>query len=170
MVLSCFHTCCCLDGTAHHKYTLQEFFQDLKDVDRDNEVNRILGAFRLNPFEQLDLPFDATEADVKRQYRKVSLMVHPDKCKHPKAQDAFEIVGHAQKELRDADKTQELRAVLTAARGAYSDNLCLSAWGACVPWEHRSTNVCRATCVSWLGADAPVHHGLLLASRVRQVS
>lgn len=34
---------------------------------------RILGAFKLNPFEQLGLRFDATYEDIRRQYRKVGL-------------------------------------------------------------------------------------------------
>jgi DnaJ family protein C protein 8 len=68
----------------------QAFFSDVKEVDRDNEVNRILWAFKLNPFEKLNLRFDATPEDVKRQYRKLSLMVHPDKCKHPQASTAFD--------------------------------------------------------------------------------
>ena len=44
-------------------------------MDRANEVNRILGAFKLNPFEQLGLRFDATLDEAKRQYRKASLLV-----------------------------------------------------------------------------------------------
>lgn len=51
--------------------TPQEFYTELKDVDRENEVNRILGAFKLNPFEQLGLRFDASVEDVRRAYRKV---------------------------------------------------------------------------------------------------
>lgn len=51
---------------------------------------RILWAFKLNPFEKLNLRFDATPEDVRRQYKKLSLMVHPDKCKHPQASAAFE--------------------------------------------------------------------------------
>lgn len=30
----------------------------------------------------LDLPAFATESEVKKQYRKKSLMIHPDKFKH----------------------------------------------------------------------------------------
>ena len=48
---------------------MQEFFQEVREVDRDNEVNRILGAFKLNPMEQLGLRFDASLDDIKRQYR-----------------------------------------------------------------------------------------------------
>ena len=92
----------------------------MRDVDRENEVHRILGAFKLNPFEQLGLRFDATVDDVKKAYRKSSLMVHPDKCKHPKAQDAFEILGQAQQQLNNEDKMKELIYVLTLARGEHS--------------------------------------------------
>ncbi|GFR40029.1 hypothetical protein Agub_g565 [Astrephomene gubernaculifera] len=95
---------------------LKEFFSDLKEVDRDNEVNRILWAFKLNPFEKLNLRFDATAEDVKRQYRKLSLMVHPDKCKHPQASNAFDILGDAQKELLDDEKREYLLKFLEIAR------------------------------------------------------
>jgi DnaJ family protein C protein 8 len=51
---------------------------------------RILYAFKLNPYEQLNLRFTATPEEIRKQYRKLSLMVHPDKCKHEKASEAFE--------------------------------------------------------------------------------
>ncbi|KAG2484006.1 hypothetical protein HYH03_017173 [Edaphochlamys debaryana] len=95
---------------------LKAFFSDLRDVDRDNEVNRILWAFKLNPFEKLALTFDATPEDVKKQYRKLSLMVHPDKCKHPQASTAFDILGEAQKELMDDEKREHLLKWLDMAR------------------------------------------------------
>lgn len=47
-------------------------------------------AFKLNPFEQLSLRMDATLDEIRRQYRKLSLMVHPDKCQHERAREAFE--------------------------------------------------------------------------------
>eukprot|EP00884_Botryococcus_braunii_P004679 jgi/Botrbrau1/14211/Bobra.0254s0001.1 len=95
---------------------LKEFFREVRETDRDSEVNRILGAFRLNPFEQLGLRFDCSLEDIRRQYRKISLLVHPDKCKHPLAKDAFEVLGNAQKQLLDEEKAHELRYVLTMAR------------------------------------------------------
>eukprot|EP00195_Chlamydomonas_chlamydogama_P010477 CAMPEP_0202899082 /NCGR_PEP_ID=MMETSP1392-20130828/7414_1 /ASSEMBLY_ACC=CAM_ASM_000868 /TAXON_ID=225041 /ORGANISM="Chlamydomonas chlamydogama, Strain SAG 11-48b" /LENGTH=328 /DNA_ID=CAMNT_0049585175 /DNA_START=45 /DNA_END=1032 /DNA_ORIENTATION=+ len=95
---------------------LKVFFSDMKDVDRDNEVNRILWAFKLNPFERLNLRFDATIEDVKRQYRKLSLMVHPDKCKHPQASAAFDILGEAQKQLNNEERRAHLIGILDIAR------------------------------------------------------
>ncbi len=87
-------------------------------MDRDNEVNRILGAFKLNPFEQMGLRFDASHEEAKRQYRKVSLLIHPDKCRHPLATSAFEVLGNANQQLQDEDAVRELRHVLNLARGA----------------------------------------------------
>ncbi|XP_019242466.1 PREDICTED: J domain-containing protein spf31-like [Nicotiana attenuata] len=68
---------------------LKQFFAEVSEVERDNEVNRILSCFKLNPFDYLNLSFDSSIDEVKKQYRKLSLLVHPDKCKHPQAKEAF---------------------------------------------------------------------------------
>ena len=94
----------------------QAFYSDMREVDRENEVNRILGAFKLNPYEILNLRFDATIDEVPRAYRKVSLAVHPDKCTHPRAKDAFEMIGHAQKELLNEEKRKGLDFLLGVAK------------------------------------------------------
>lgn len=95
---------------------LKEFYNHLREVDRENEVNRILGAFKLNPFEQLGVKFTVTPEDVRRAYRKASLMVHPDKCKHARAKDAFEILGEAQKLLLDEERRENVLFLLAHAR------------------------------------------------------
>ena len=101
----------------HNDFVLQEFYGEVKEQDRINEVNRILGAFKLNPFEQLGTNFDANREDIKRQYRKVSLLVHPDKCSHPRAGDAFDILGQAQAALLEDDRFKELQYIVNMARG-----------------------------------------------------
>ncbi|CAJ2642339.1 unnamed protein product [Trifolium pratense] len=75
---------------------LKTFFAEVSEVERDNEVLRILSCFKLNPFEHLNLSFDSSIDEVKKQYRKISLMVHPDKCKHPQAKEAFGALAKAQ--------------------------------------------------------------------------
>ena len=40
---------------------------------REREVERILNAFKLNPYEILDLELKATADDIKRKYRQLSL-------------------------------------------------------------------------------------------------
>ena len=95
---------------------LKEFLLEIRQVDRDNEVDRILNAFKLNPFEQMGLKFDANLEAVRRQFRKLSLMVHPDKCTHPRAREAFEILGEAQKFLLEDEKREQLNFALGVAR------------------------------------------------------
>lgn len=88
----------------------------MKSVDRDNEVVRILRAFKLNPFEQLGVNFNATPDEIRRAYRKLSLLVHPDKCQHEYAKSAFEVVNSANKQLADDNIRRELVHVLNLAR------------------------------------------------------
>lgn len=103
-------------GAVSDADLLKGFFSELKDVDRENEVNRILWAFKLNPFEKLNLRFNASIDDIRRQYRKSSLMVHPDKCSHPQAAAAFEILASAQKDLLDEEGCSNLMFLLNHAR------------------------------------------------------
>lgn len=95
---------------------LKEFFADISDATRDAEVDRILACFKLNPYEHLNLRFDASEEDIRRAFRKVSLMVHPDKCKHPNAKTAFDAIGQAQQLLGQEDVKKELDFNLGRAR------------------------------------------------------
>ena len=151
-------------------------------------MNRILAAFKLNPYEQLGMHNDASPEDVRRQYRKVggcllnrhchsaaaaaaaccasccrccqataavaaaaaafsaavtcllsplssarhpgmpgvpavrqvSLMVHPDKCKHARAKDAFEVIGAAVKDLEDEERRAKLAFLLNHAKGGWA--------------------------------------------------
>ena len=48
---------------------MKQFMSDMKEVDRDNEVNRVLWAFKLNAFEKMNLRFTATAGEVKTAYR-----------------------------------------------------------------------------------------------------
>ncbi|CAN1251825.1 DnaJ homolog subfamily C member 8, partial [Linum perenne] len=77
---------------------------------------RILSCFKLNPFEHLKLSFDSSPDDVKKQYRKLSLLVHPDKCKHPKAQEAFGALAKAQELLLDQQERDYVLSQVKAAK------------------------------------------------------
>ncbi|XP_050225431.1 uncharacterized protein LOC126674928 [Mercurialis annua] len=95
---------------------LKSFFAEVSEVERDNEVLRILSCFKLNPFEHLNLPFDATPEEVRKQYRKLSLLVHPDKCKHTQAKEAFASLAKAQQLLLDEQERDYLLCQVTAAK------------------------------------------------------
>ncbi|XLR54526.1 hypothetical protein S83_005198 [Arachis hypogaea] len=91
-------------STIDDHLLLKNFFAEVSEAKRDNEVARILSCFKLNPFEYLKLPFESSPDDVKKQYRKLSLMVCPDKCKHPQAKKAFGVPAKAQQLLLDQKK------------------------------------------------------------------
>nr|GEV75432.1 hypothetical protein [Tanacetum cinerariifolium] len=100
------------------EHNIYEFIPSfaISEVERDNEVTRILSCFKLNAFEYLNLPFDSTPEEVKRQYRKLSLLVHPDKCKHPQAKEAFGALAKAQQLLLDPQEREYLVNQINAAR------------------------------------------------------
>ncbi|XP_021892657.1 dnaJ homolog subfamily C member 8 [Carica papaya] len=104
------------ETTADDDLLLKAFFAEVSEVERDNEVARILSCFKLNPFDYLNLPFDASPEDAKKQYRKLSLMVHPDKCKHPQAKEAFGALAKAQQLLLDQQERDYLLSQVNAAK------------------------------------------------------
>lgn len=71
------------------------------------QIDRLMGkhhAWRnLDPFLVLELrdDLDADTDDIKSRYRKLSQLVHPDKCKLPNGRDAFEYVKNAHTTLMD---------------------------------------------------------------------
>ncbi|OIT26653.1 PREDICTED: J domain-containing protein spf31 isoform X1 [Nicotiana attenuata] len=103
-------------SSAEEDALLKQFFAEVSEVERDNEVNRILSCFKLNPFEHLNMSFDSSIDDVKKQYRKLSLLVHPDKCKHPQAKEAFGALAKAQQLLLDPQERDYILNQVNAAK------------------------------------------------------
>ncbi|KAH9481603.1 J domain-containing protein spf31 [Psilocybe cubensis] len=83
---------------------------------REVEVDRILKAFKLNPYEILDIEETASMEEVKKKYRQLSLFIHPDKCPHARAPEAFDILKKAESELSNKDQREELDSVINQAR------------------------------------------------------
>lgn len=59
----------------------------------DQQINRLLRPgstyFNLNPFEVLQLEPDVTVQDIKKKYRSLSILCHPDKNQDNKEQGKF---------------------------------------------------------------------------------
>lgn len=58
-------------------------------------------------YEVLQVSKDASEMDLKKNYRKLALQLHPDKNKAPGAAEAFKAVGNAFAVLNDKDKRRQ---------------------------------------------------------------
>lgn len=70
----------------------------------------------LDRYSILELQPGVSESDIKIQFRKKSLLIHPDKTKNPQAPDAFDRLKKAQAELSDEKTRARLDEAFTDAR------------------------------------------------------
>ena len=59
------------------------------------EMGRILAARRSSPLQILGVKRKADNAERRQAYRKLALLIHPDKCDHPDAAIAFHVLQDA---------------------------------------------------------------------------
>ncbi|KAG8935504.1 hypothetical protein FRC03_006706 [Tulasnella sp. 419] len=93
--------------------------------DLEESVERILKAFKLNPYDILAITPDASADDVKKRYRHLSLYIHPDKATHPRASEAFDLLKKAESELSDKEKRGDLDQLYVQARSLVLKSLSL---------------------------------------------
>lgn len=85
------------------------FFQEI-------EIERVLTAFRLNPYDVLEVPLESDDKMINKIYRKKSLLIHPDKVKHERAVEAFDLLKKASSHLLDEDKRKALDETVLSAK------------------------------------------------------
>lgn len=106
------------------------FIAEVKEIEkRDSvltpkqQIERLLRPgstyFNLNPFEVLQLEPETTVEGVKKQYRRLSILVHPDKNMddRDRAQQAFDIVNKAYKILEDDAQRAKALEIVEEAKG-----------------------------------------------------
>ncbi|NXT28215.1 DJC14 protein, partial [Syrrhaptes paradoxus] len=64
------------------------------------EVRRLLAMAEvpeeeLNPFQVLGVEVTASDAELRKAYRRLAVLVHPDKSEHPRAEAAFKVLRAA---------------------------------------------------------------------------
>lgn len=59
---------------------------------------------------------DASKKDLSKQFRKVSLLIHPDKCSHKRAKEAFEVANAAYKMIQNEEEMNFTRAAVEQAK------------------------------------------------------
>lgn len=82
----------------------------------DSQVERLTSKTFASAYDVLLLGHDADEKTIRNQYRKLSALVHPDKCKHPKSNDAFHILKKALDDLMDPNYQDKYKELMPTAR------------------------------------------------------
>lgn len=97
------------------KYTEQALGSSEEQVRRLTQAN--YGFRNLNPFFVFQLDIDATVEDIKFRYKKLSVLVHPDKnLGLADAQTAFDEVKKSYEELLDDERRQRAIDIIDATR------------------------------------------------------
>jgi DnaJ family protein C protein 8 len=55
-----------------------------------NQIKRLLNTNFISPYDVLNIPSEATEEEIKKQFRQLTMLLHPDKCSDPNAVEAFQ--------------------------------------------------------------------------------
>ncbi|KAM8977814.1 dnaJ homolog subfamily C member 14-like [Pelodytes ibericus] len=61
----------------------------------------------LNPFQVLGVEINASETELKKAYRQLAVLVHPDKNNHPRAEEAFKVLRAAWDTVSNPEKRKE---------------------------------------------------------------
>nr|CAG4638734.1 EOG090X0DLG [Cyclestheria hislopi] len=108
----------------------QEFYIEVKEIEkRDSvltskqQIERLLrpGAsyFNLNPFEVLQIDPELPVEEIKKKYKRLSILVHPDKNQNDadRAQQAFEVINKAWKILENDATRKRCMEIVEEAKG-----------------------------------------------------
>ncbi|XVF73960.1 hypothetical protein PTKIN_Ptkin13bG0022900 [Pterospermum kingtungense] len=82
--------------------------ESANEAERFEEVTRIMGVEPDSPYDVIGANRNMSADNIKKKYWKLSLLVHPDKCPHPQAHQAFIKLNKAFKELQDPEKRKAL--------------------------------------------------------------
>ena len=89
--------------------------KDEKKLIAEDHIERLLGQVWRNPFDVLMLDKEATDEEVRKSFKQLSLLLHPDKCKDPRAGDCFTIVEQSYKTLLDNEKKKIYQKIMREA-------------------------------------------------------
>lgn len=82
--------------------------ESANEAERFEEVTRIMEVEADSPYDVLGVNHNMSNENIKKRYWKISLLVHPDKCSHPQAHQAFIKLNKAFKELQDPEKRKAM--------------------------------------------------------------
>lgn len=75
------------------------FMEEMRQLSSDNnkytqeyQLDRLLNNEFVNPYDILELTQEANDAEIKKKFKQLSILIHPDKCSHERASDAFHVL------------------------------------------------------------------------------
>ncbi|KAB0358617.1 hypothetical protein FD754_002773 [Muntiacus muntjak] len=105
------------------------FYSEVKQIEKrdsvltsKNQIERLTHSgssyFNLNPFEVLQIDPEMIDEEIKKRFRQLSILVHPDKNQDDadRAQKAFEAVDKAYKLLLDQEQKKRALGVIQAGK------------------------------------------------------
>ncbi|XP_025871610.1 dnaJ homolog subfamily C member 8-like [Vulpes vulpes] len=105
-----------------HLILLEEIEKIDSVLTSKNQIERLTrpgsSYFNLNPFEVLQIDPEVTDEEIKKRFRQLSILVHPDKNQDDadRAQKAFEAVDKAYKLLLDQEQKKRALDVIQAGK------------------------------------------------------
>ncbi|XP_053907307.1 dnaJ homolog subfamily C member 14 [Cuculus canorus] len=107
---------------------------DTVATDSREEVARLLALAEmpeeeLNPFQVLGVEATASDAELRKSYRRLAVLVHPDKNEHPRAEAAFKVLRAAwdvvssPERRREYEMKQMAESELSRSMGAFLSRL-----------------------------------------------
>nr|CAG4642038.1 EOG090X0DLG [Eurycercus lamellatus] len=107
-----------------------DFYTEVKEIEkRDSvltskqQIDRLLrrgsSYFNLNPYEVLQVEPELAVDDIKKKYKRLSILVHPDKNQDDpdRAQQAFEVINRAWKILENEKTRKRCLEIVDEAKG-----------------------------------------------------
>ncbi|KAK2194718.1 bifunctional DnaJ domain/Ubiquitin-conjugating enzyme-RWD-like/Ubiquitin-conjugating enzyme E2/Chaperone J-domain superfamily [Babesia duncani] len=91
---------------------------DILKLDPKQLALRLVSQKFSSPYQVLQLEHDASEEEIRKRYRKLSLLIHPDKFKHEKAQEAFNVLKNAFTDIQNAETRKKYEHVYGKAKKA----------------------------------------------------
>ena len=95
--------------------TLRSRLGQEKKLSAEEHIERLQGQVWRNPFDVLMLDKEATDEEVRKAFKSMSLIIHPDKCKDPRASDCFTIIEQSYKTLQDGEKKKIYQKIMREA-------------------------------------------------------
>jgi DnaJ family protein C protein 8 len=90
--------------------------KSIKDrMNVEDQIERLLSQVWRNPYDVLGLDKEATDEEIRKSFKAMSLLLHPDKCKDPRGPDCFTIIEQSYKTLLDPEKRKVFQKIMREA-------------------------------------------------------